>query len=214
MSYQVLKRLLDIIGSLIALVIFSPIIIFTAVYIKIMSPGGPVFADIPFRVGKNGKEFRFLKFRSMIPGAHTWLEQHPDWMEKYKANNYKIDPKEDPRMIKGDYINFMRKTSIDELPQFINVLRGEMSIVGPRAYYPFEIKEQAVKYNIPAEVVAKVISVNPGITGPWQVGGRSLISFDKRIALDADYAGKKSILYDILLILKTPYAVISMKGAY
>ncbi len=117
-------------------------------------------------------------------------------------------------MIKGDYINFMRKTSIDELPQFINVLKGEMSIVGPRAYYPFEIKDQAVKFNIPAEVIAKVISVNPGITGPWQVGGRSLISFDKRIAIDADYAGKKSILYDILLILKTPYAVLSMKGAY
>lgn len=214
MSYQILKRLLDIIGSLVALAIFSPIIIFTAVYIKIKSPGGPIFADIPFRVGKNGKEFRFLKFRSMIPGAHTWLEQHPDWMEKYKANNYKIDPKEDPRIIKGGYIHFMRKASIDELPQFINVLRGEMSIVGPRAYYPFEIKDQAVKFNIPADVVAKVISVNPGITGPWQVGGRSLISFDKRIQLDADYAGKKSILYDILLILKTPYAVVSMKGAY
>ncbi|PIS22193.1 multidrug MFS transporter [candidate division WWE3 bacterium CG08_land_8_20_14_0_20_41_10] len=214
MIYQVLKRLLDIVGSLIALVLFSPIIIFTAIYIRIKSPGGPIFADIPLRVGKNGKEFRFLKFRSMIPGAHTWLEQHPDWMEKYKANNYKIDPKEDPRMIKDDYINFMRKTSIDELPQFINVLQGEMSIVGPRAYYPFEIKDQAVKFNIPAEVIAKVISVNPGITGPWQVGGRSLISFDKRIALDADYAGKKSILYDILLILKTPYAVLSMKGAY
>ena len=214
MIYQVLKRLLDIVGSLIALVLFSPIIIFTAIYIRVKSPGGPIFADIPLRVDKNGKEFRFLKFRSMIPGAHTWLEQHSDWMEKYKANNYKIDPKEDPRMIKDDYINFMRKTSIDELPQFINVLQGEMSIVGPRAYYPFEIKDQAVKFNIPAEVIAKVISVNPGITGPWQVGGRSLISFDKRIALDADYAGKKSILYDILLILKTPYAVLSMKGAY
>lgn len=214
MSYQILKRLLDIFGSLFALIIFSPIIIFTALYIKIMSPEGPIFADIPGRVGKNGKEFKFLKFRSMIPNAHKWLDDHPEWKEKYKANNYKIDPKEDPRMVRGAYINFMRKTSIDEFPQFINVLRGEMSIVGPRAYYPFEIKDQAAKYNIPAEVIAKVISVNPGITGPWQVGGRSLISFDKRIQLDADYAGQKSILYDILLILKTPYAVITMKGAY
>lgn len=214
MSYQFLKRLLDIVGSIVALIIFSPLIIFTALYIKIMSPEGPIFADIPGRVGKGGKEFRFLKFRSMIPNAHKWLDDHPEWKEKYKANNYKIDPKEDPRMIKGEYINFMRKTSIDELPQFINVLRGEMSIVGPRAYYPFEIKDQAVKFNIPAEVVAKVISVNPGITGPWQVGGRSLISFDKRIAIDADYASQRSILYDILLILKTPYAVVTMKGAY
>ena len=214
MSYQLLKRALDIIGSVVALIVFSPIIIFTALYIKLMSPEGPVFADIPKRVGKNGKEFRFLKFRSMIPNAHSWLDDHPEWKEKYKANNYKIDPKEDPRMIKGGFINFMRKVSIDELPQFINVLRGEMSIVGPRAYYPFEIKEQAIKYNVPADVVAEAISVNPGITGPWQVGGRSLISFDKRIQIDADYAGQRSILYDILLILKTPYAVLTMKGAY
>jgi exopolysaccharide production protein ExoY len=214
MSYGILKRALDIIGSICALILFSPIIIFTALYIKAMSPEGPVFADIPKRVGKNGKEFRFLKFRSMIPNAHKWLDDHPEWKEKYKANNYKIDPKEDPRMIKGEFINFMRKASIDELPQFINVLRGEMSIVGPRAYYPFEIKDQAVKYNVPADVVTKAISVNPGITGPWQVGGRSLISFDKRIQIDADYASQKSILYDILLILKTPCAVLTMKGAY
>lgn len=214
MLYLVLKRLLDIFGSVIALVLFFPILIFTAIYIKIKSPGGPVFADIPLRVGKGGKEFRFLKFRSMIPGAHDWLEKHPDWMEKYKANNYKLDPKEDPRIIQTKYIHFMRKSSIDELPQFFNVLRGEMSIVGPRAYYPFEIKDQAVKFNVDPQVVQKVLSVKPGITGPWQVGGRSKINFDKRIQLDADYAGKKSIFYDILLILKTPYAVVSMKGAY
>lgn len=214
MLYEILKRLLDIVGSLVALVIFSPIIVFTAIYIKIMSPEGPIFADIPGRVGKSGKEFRFLKFRSMIPNAHKWLDDHPEWKEKYKANNYKIDPKEDPRMIKGSYINFMRKASIDEFPQFINVLRGEMSIVGPRAYYPFEIKDQAEKYNVSADVVKRAISIKPGITGPWQVGGRSLVSFDKRIQIDADYAGRKSILYDILLILKTPLAVVSMKGAY
>lgn len=214
MFYLILKRLLDIVGAIFALIIFSPIIVFTALYIKIMSPGGPIFADIPKRVGKYGKEFRFLKFRSMIPNAHTWLENHPEWYERYKSNNYKIDPKEDPRMIKGAYINFMRKSSIDELPQFINVLKGQMSIVGPRAYYPFEIKDQAAKFKVDQEVVKKAISVKPGITGPWQVGGRSLISFDKRIQIDADYAGKESIIYDILLILKTPYVVVTMKGAY
>jgi len=213
MFYSTSKRVLDIIGSLVALVIFSPIIIFTALYIKIKSPDGPIFADIPKRVGKGGKEFRFLKFRSMIPSAQTWLENHPEWLEKYKANNYKLDIEEDPRIIKGEYIHFMRKSSIDELPQFINVLRGEMSIVGPRAYYPFEIKDQAKKFNINPEVVKKAISVNPGITGPWQVGGRSLISFDKRIQIDAHYADRKSIFYDILLILKTPYVVVTMKGA-
>jgi lipopolysaccharide/colanic/teichoic acid biosynthesis glycosyltransferase len=214
MLYDCVKRLLDIVGSTVALIIFSPIMIFTALYIKIKSPEGPVFADIPKRVGKGGKEFRFLKFRSMIPNAHNWLREHPEWDEKYKANNYKIDPNEDPRMIKGGFINFMRKSSIDELPQFINVLRGEMSIVGPRAYYPFEIKDQAVKFSVSKEVVMKAISINPGITGPWQVGGRSLISFDKRIQLDANYADKRSIFYDLFLILKTPLAVLTMKGAY
>lgn len=214
MHYLLLKRLLDIVGSVIALVFFLPVIIFTALYIKIMSPEGPVFADTPKRVGRGGKEFRFLKFRSMIPNAHDWLKNHPEWYEKYKANNYKIDPNEDPRLIKGSFIKFMRKVSIDELPQFINVLRGEMSIVGPRAYYPFEIKEQVAKFNINPKVVEKAISVLPGITGPWQVGGRSLLSFDKRIQIDAHYADRKSILYDILLILKTPYAVLTMKGAY
>ena len=87
MFYEISKRLLDIIGSVMALIIFSPIIIFTALYIKIKSPEGPVFADIPKRVGKGGKEFRFIKFRSMIPNAHRWLEEHPEWNEKYKENN-------------------------------------------------------------------------------------------------------------------------------
>jgi exopolysaccharide production protein ExoY len=214
MLYYFLKRFVDIVGSIFALVFFSPVLIFTAIYIKMKSPNGPIFADIPKRVGKSGKEFRFLKFRSMIPNAHLWLKEHPEWMAKYKANNYKLDPKEDPRMIKGRYTHFMRKASIDELPQFINVLRGEMSIVGPRAYYPFEIKEQAVKFKVDPKIVEKAISVKPGITGPWQVGGRSLISFDKRIQIDAHYADRKSIFYDLLLILKTPYVVVTMKGAY
>lgn len=205
---------MDIVGSVLALILFSPILIFTALYIKLKSPNGPIFADIPQRIGKDGKEFRFLKFRSMIPGAHVWLQNNPEWLAKYKENNYKLDPKDDPRIIPGAYTHLMRKASIDELPQFINVLRGEMSIVGPRAYYPFEIKDQAVKFAIAPEIVSKVTSVKPGITGPWQVGGRSSINFDKRIQLDADYASKKSIWYDILLILKTPYAVVTMKGAY
>lgn len=214
MFYDIAKRIIDIAGSVVALILFSPIMIFTALYIKVKSPGGPIFADIPNRVGKGGKEFRLLKFRSMIPNAHKWLEEHPEWMEKYKANNYKLDPKEDPRIIQTKFIHFMRRSSIDELPQFINVLLGDMSIVGPRAYYPFEIKDQAARYNIPKEIIDKALSVKPGITGPWQVSGRSEIGFDKRIRLDAEYADRKSLLYDIMLILKTPYVVLTMKGAY
>ena len=89
-----------------------------------------------------------------------------------------------------------------------------MSIVGPRAYYPFEIRDQAAKYNVSQEVIEKILLSKPGITGPWQVSGRSLISFDKRVQIDADYASKKSIVYDLMIIFKTPYVVLSMKGAY
>jgi len=109
---------------------------------------------------------------------------------------------------------FLRRTSLDEVPQLINVLRGEMSIVGRRADYPFEIRDQAAKYNVSQEVIEKILLSKPGITGPWQVSGRSLISFDKRVQIDADYASKKSIVYDLMIIFKTPYVVLSMKGAY
>jgi len=151
------------------------------------------------------------KFRSMIPNAHKWLLEHPEWHEKYKANNYKISPDEDPRFIKG--ARFMRKYSIDELPQFLNVLLGDMSLVGPRAYYPFELREQREKYPEASQYIDEVFQIKPGITGVWQVSGRSSIGFLERIKMDADYAKKRSILYDLLIILKTPLAVLAAKGA-
>jgi len=107
----------------------------------------------------------------------------------------------------------IRRYSIDEIPQFINVLKGEMSIVGPRAYYPDELVEQQKRYPHTEKLVKEVLSVKPGITGFWQVSGRSEINFDKRIEMDAYYARKKSLLFDILIILKTPWAMISGKGA-
>jgi exopolysaccharide production protein ExoY len=208
--YDILKRILDIAGALVGLFIFSPIFACVAIFIKATSPGGPIFADIPLRVSK-GSEFKMYKFRSMIPNAHKWLLEHPEWHEKYKANNYKISPDEDPRFIKG--ARFMRKYSIDELPQFLNVLLGDMSLVGPRAYYPFELREQREKYPEASQYIDEVFQIKPGITGVWQVSGRSSIGFLERIKMDADYAKKRSILYDLLIILKTPLAVLAAKGA-
>ncbi len=208
--YDFLKRILDIVGALVGLLIFSPIFAVAAVFIKLASPGGPIFADIPSRVSR-GKEFKMYKFRSMIPNAHNWLLEHPEWHEKYKANNYKISPDEDPRFIKG--AKFMRKYSIDELPQFLNVLFGDMSLVGPRAYYPFELKEQREKFPEAGPYIDEVFQIKPGITGVWQVSGRSSIGFLERIKMDAGYAKKRSILYDLLIILKTPLAVLAAKGA-
>ena len=149
------------------------------------------------------------KFRTMIPKAHEWLVEHPDIYEKYKENNYKLD--NDPRWLPG--AKFIRKYSIDEFPQFINVVLGDMSIVGPRAYYPFELRDQEKAFPETAEHIREVLSVKPGITGSWQVGGRGDVPFPERIKMDAAYASRRSILYDLWLILKTPMALVSGKGA-
>jgi undecaprenyl-phosphate galactose phosphotransferase len=107
----------------------------------------------------------------------------------------------------------LRKHSIDEVPQLVNILKGDMSLVGPRAYYPDELRDQQKKYPSTKDAVKIVLSVKPGLTGYWQVSGRSEINFDKRIQMDAEYVKKRSIFYDLYIILKTPWAMISGKGA-
>jgi exopolysaccharide production protein ExoY len=211
MFYEVVKRAIDVCGAIILLAFFSPVVILTTILIKLTSPG-PVFADTPKRVGKNGKLFHPYKFRSMIINAHSLLRSDPKyrrWYEMYKKSSYKLF--DDPRVTKVGKI--IRKYSIDEVPQFMNVLSGEMSIVGPRPYYPDEIKEQTGKYPHTRELVKEVLKIKPGITGYWQVSGRSEVNFDKRIEMDAYYARKRSIVFDILILLKTPWAMISGKGA-
>lgn len=207
-----LKRTIDIFGSLIFLAVLSPILFLTALAIKVDSPG-PIFADTPMRVGKDGKKFRLYKFRSMIPGAQKLLMTDPRLkrlFKQYKENNYKL--KNDPRVTRVG--SFIRRHSIDEFPQPINVLLGNMSLVGPRPYYEFELKEQTKKYPNVKPLLREVHSVLPGITGFWQVSGRSEVDFDKRIQLDAEYAREWNLIYDILIIIKTPLTVLSGKGAY
>lgn len=209
--YQFSKRLIDIIGSIILLIVFIPIILLTVVVIKISSLG-PILADTPKRVGKNGKLFKMYKFRTMIINAHHMLRKDPKYKhlyEQYKRNSYKL--RDDPRVTQVG--RFLRKHSIDEIPQLINVLKGDMSLVGPRAYYSDELVDQQKKYPQTKNLVKEVLSVKPGITGAWQVSGRSEVNFDKRIAIDAQYVRRKSILYDIKILLVTPWAMISGKGA-
>jgi lipopolysaccharide/colanic/teichoic acid biosynthesis glycosyltransferase len=208
--FEILKRIIDITGSLIGIIIFSPIMALVALYIKIVSPGGSVFADTIGRVGFKGKEFKLLKFRSMIPNAQAWLESQPELYQKYKENNFKLDP--DPRLIPGG--KFIRKYSLDELPQFFNIFMGTMSIVGPRAYFKFELEEQLKKHPETKKDIEDMQNAKPGLTGVWQTSGRSSVGFVERIKMDADYSRKRSILYDILIILKTPLVVIFGKGAY
>lgn len=209
--YQILKRLMDITFSLVLLVLFSPIIVVTAIAIKLTSPG-PILADTPERVGKEGKLFFPYKFRSMILNAHQLLRTDPRFKrlyEEYKKSSYKLH--NDPRVT--NIGRFLRKHSIDEIPQLLNVLKGEMSIVGPRPYYPDEIEEQQKRYPQTKGLVKEVLSVKPGITGFWQVSGRSEVNFDKRIEMDAYYARKRSILLDLAILVKTPWVMLTGKGA-
>ncbi len=210
MMYDVTKRVMDVFGSIAGIILLSPVLIIISIAIKLNSKG-PVLADTPMRISKDGKLFRMYKFRSMVQGAHELLQKNPELLKKYKENSYKLDIDEDPRITSvGRYI---RKTSLDELPQFFNILKGEMSLVGPRAYYPFELEEQQKKYPNSREFVKIILSSKPGLTGEWQVSGRSLINFDKRVEMDARYVQRRSILYDIWLILKTIPAVLLSRGA-
>lgn len=211
MWYEFTKRAIDIVGSITLGILFLPVAIATAIAIKLDSPG-PVLADTPRRVGKGGILFRIYKFRSMIVNAHRKLRSDPKFAKlysQYKRNSYKL--KEDPRVTSVG--KFIRKHSLDEIPQLLNVLRGEMSLVGPRPYYEDELKEQQKKYPHTKELVSVVLFAKPGITGYWQVSGRSEVNFDKRIKMDADYVKKRSILFDVSILLKSPWAMISGKGA-
>lgn len=210
-SYEFIKRFLDILGASVLATIFAPVCLITAIAIKFDSPG-PILADTPERVGKNGKLFKMYKFRSMIINAHNILRQDPKFRnlyEKYRNGSYKL--MDDPRVTRVG--RFIRKHSVDEIPQLLNIFRGEMSLVGPRAYYPDELEDQQKKYPKTKALVREVLSTKPGITGVWQVSGRSEVNFDKRIAMDAFYVKKKSVFYDIMILTKTPWAMISGKGA-
>lgn len=211
MFYQITKRVIDLVGAVILGILFLPVCLVTALAIKLDS-SGPIFADIPERVGCGGKPFRLYKFRSMLKDAHQRLRTDPKLAklyEEYKRSSYKL--KEDPRVTRVG--GFIRKHSIDEIPQLINVLLGEMSLVGPRPYYFDELENQQKKYPRTKDLVRVVLNVKPGITGYWQVSGRSEVHFDKRIAMDAEYVRKRSILYDLIILVKTPWAMISGQGA-
>ena len=215
MLYEITKRAMDIILSIILLIVFSPVMLATAIIIKLTSPG-PILVEKTNshmqRIGKNGKVFRLFKFRSMPVNADYLLTKDPRFKKlysEYKKSSFKLH--DDPRVTK--FGKFIRKYSIDEMPQFMNVLKGDMSVVGPRPYHADELTEQQKRYPGTERFVVETQTVKPGVTGFWQVTGRSNINFDKRIRMDAEYAKKKSLLMDIKILLKTPVAMISGVGA-
>jgi lipopolysaccharide/colanic/teichoic acid biosynthesis glycosyltransferase len=213
--YSFIKRIIDIVGATFALIFFSPLIIIIAL-VGMTTSEGPVFYG-PERVGKDNKTFKMLKFRSMymykIDGkqvhAQKYLESNPKLMRQYQKSSYKLH--NDPRVTPLG--KFIRRYSIDELPQLINVLKGDMSLVGPRAYQRDELTHQQNIYPQTRKYVKIISTARPGASGPWQTSGRSFINFDKRVEMDAKYVAKKSILYDMWIIIKTPISMITGRGA-
>ena len=208
MIYGFAKRVVDIFGSIVGIIILSPLLLLVAIAIKLDSPG-PILAETPMRAGKSGRLFKIYKFRSMVQNAQEILDNNPKLLAEYKKNSYKII--NDPRVTRVG--KFIRRFSIDELPQFFNILKGEMSLVGPRAYYPYELEEQQKNFPQSKKFVKIILSGKPGVTGLWQVSGRSEINFDKRVEMDAQYVKRRSLIYDFLIMLKTIPAVISGRGA-
>lgn len=209
---------MDLSAALVGITIFGPLMVGIYLARKMEGASRVIFSQT--RVGKGGKTFKFHKFSSMITTTDEeereffiQLEKDdPRRIAEYKKNNFKFKEGEDPRITSVG--RFTRKYSIDELPQFFNVLKGEMSLVGPRAYKPDELEYKMREYPQTKKDVAALLQVKPGITGVWQVGGRSDIPFPKRVKMDADYARRISLREDLLIILKTPGAMLGGKGAY
>jgi len=204
--YQFQKRILDIFVASILMIAFLPawIIIPIAIYLE---SGRPIFFKHK-RIGLNGEEFNLWKFRSMVKDADKILHDNNNLLlEKFKKGDWKMKAEEDPRITKLGKL--LRSFTIDEFPQLYNVLKGEMSMVGPRAYLREELAEQTKRYPETKQYIKEIISIKPGITGPWQVNGRNEIPFTKRAQLDAQYARKQSLIEDLKILLKTPKAMLS-----
>ncbi len=199
-------RIFDVVFSLAVLVLLSPVFLVIGLLIKLNSPDGPVFFAHR-RIGLNGEEFDCYKFRTMVPDAdkklRKLLDSNPEAKAEYERD-FKL--KDDPRIVPriGD---ILRKTSLDELPQFYNVLIGDMSVVGPRPI----VEAEKEKYG---NFMNTLVSVKPGITGLWQVSGRNDTSYDTRVMLDVNYIYNKNILLDMKLIFKTVMVMLTKQGAY
>ena len=197
--FRFLKRLIDIVFSLLGMILLAPVFLIVAVSIK-LDDGGNIlhFREI---VGLQNRRFFALKFRTMIPDADAYLASHPKLLQEYRQN---MKLEEDPRITRIG--GFLRRTSLDELPQLFNVLIGQMTLVGPRMIHPMELSRYG-KY------AQKRLSVKPGITGLWQLYGRRQDSLEMRIALDMQYIDTRTILLDLVILLKTARVFVMQTGS-
>jgi lipopolysaccharide/colanic/teichoic acid biosynthesis glycosyltransferase len=201
--YLLLKRAIDLPLALTVVLLLSPLMLLLAVFVKLSSPG-PVFFRQK-RLGRGGVMFDCFKFRSMRPDAEAVLKRDPEIYAKYLANGYKLPEGEDPRITRIGRI--LRSTSLDELPQLLNVVRGDMSLVGPRPIVPAELKEYGERSD-------DFLAALPGITGKWQVSGRSNLGYPERADVELDYVYGWSFLEDLRILFRTVPVVLTRAGAH
>ncbi len=196
------KRMIDLCGAMILALVFLPLMLMVALMVRAQG-SGLIFGHE--RVGRNGRTFRCLKFRTMVPDAQQrlaeLLERNPEARREWDEN-HKLE--DDPRITRIGH--FLRRTSLDELPQLWNVIRGDMSLVGPRPVTPTELAERY------GDSIGAYMSVRPGLTGPWQVGGRNNISYDERVRIDRSYAQAHSLALDMTILVRTVMVVVGATG--
>lgn len=202
--YVIGKRGVDIIGALFGLILALPLFVALGILYCFGENKGPLLFKQQ-RYGRNGKLFWIYKFRSMVVNADEILKQNPMLYKKYLKNNYKLEPDEDRRITRLG--RFLRRTSLDEVPQLINVLIGDMSLVGPRPVVEEELKEYKHKKQ-------DFLAVKPGMTGYWQVCGRSNVGYPERVALELHYVYNQSMFLDMKILFLTFFVVFFKKGAY
>jgi lipopolysaccharide/colanic/teichoic acid biosynthesis glycosyltransferase len=201
--YLINKRIFDIVISLIALLLSSPVYLIVWIINKFSkSNRGPLLYK-QVRMGQYGRKFGMYKFRSMVVGAEEKLKNNEELYKRYVENNYKLKPNEDPRITR--FGRFLRKSSIDEIPQFINILKGDMSLVGPRPVIEEELKEYD-SY--------KLLSVKPGAMGLWQASGRSQVGYPERANIEMKYIDEANVLLDLKIIFGNFISIFKGKGAY
>lgn len=212
--YRKSKRILDIIVSLLTIIITSPVLLLSTLLIW-FTDRKEVFVKEPLRIGLHGKEFKMLKFRTMIPDAHNKIQNDPefkDLKDTWIKKDGKLKISEDRRITWVGKI--LRRTDIDELPQLFNVFMGDMSLVGPRPMYDGEIARYLGKFPEGKKYLRRIQRVRPGLTGIWQVSGRNEIRFKDRVILEAKYAANVNMKEDIKIFFKTPFVVLTRKGVY
>lgn len=199
-----IKRGIDLVAGICGCLLLVPITLFVVIANTVNKDNGPIFFTQE-RIGKNGKVFKMYKFRTMVVGAEDILKRHIE--EQTEIGKEYIEHKKiknDPRITKIG--KFLRATSLDEFPQFINVIKGQMSLVGPRPYLPMEKEDMGEYYDY-------IIKMKPGVTGPWQVAGRNNLEFDDRLELDREYCDRRGNKRDIGILFKTIAKVVKKEGA-